>query len=672
MGVYSANIRLPDNVVAPDRYDSGTGCLPPDDFVVTRQRDGSPLSRFGDLVWDFSPYDPHGRSYSLNLYPWKGEITTRRAALSRECRWLLFVLIYLRPGRALAKSTLSLYLYMLRRLAREAELQGLLIRDLLTVPQRVLELLWSEKIVGAFRVKLNSLLTCLAQLGESVTGIAVPGLTELQRVFSEKQKEAREAMHQHPPMPTQIYSTVLTVLQRELDEAERVIDRLLALITAVSADPALGRCRDMQLQVMGIPKAELRPEFPALLQQYELSAWWAERGYGAEIKALSYALNEIRMAALLQVMAYSGMRVNEAESLPFHCYEKVFHQGRPHHILMGKVTKLTKGKVKRVRWVTNDAGAQAVRLLKGIARSIYAMRGQIPIESGEGEHVNGFYLCIGTDFALRPRSSKAGNKPLKLKLGKFKALRERLQPCISEEDLQELEAIDSFRPWRSEEAFMIGRSWTLTCHQFRRSLALYAQRSGLVSLPSLKRQLQHITLAMSQYYARGSAFAQDFIGEEKTHFGLEWQATQPESQCLAYMRDVLLSEAPLSGAHALWVEKRLPKNADGTTVFDRAVTLKAFKRGELAYRETILGGCTNTSECDKTPVDWVQASCLTDQCKHRVTNQTKLIKVIQVEERHLERLKKEFPKLDAHRQVEADLKVLKSELETLQGKREQR
>lgn len=671
MGAYKANIRLPDGAVAPDLYDSGAGPLPPDNFVVTRQRDGSPLGRYGDLVWDFSPYDPHGRNCSFNFNFWVGAITPQRDALSRECRWLLFILIYLRPGLALAHGTLNEYLAMLRRLAREAELQGLSIKDLLTVPQRVLALLWGEKLVGVSSVKLISLLACLAQLGEHVTGIAVPALTKLQQAFSEKQKEADETTRQTPPMPTRVYSTVLTGLQRELDEAERVIDRLMALLTAVTADRAMGRCRDMQLH-LGIPKAELRPDFVELLQQYELSAWWAGRGYGAEISGLLYALDEIRTAALMQIMAYSGMRVNEAESLPFHCYKKVLHQGRPHHILMGKVTKLAKGKIKRVCWVTNEAGVQAVRLLQGIARVIYATRGQSPIESGEGAHVNGSFLCIGIDYAIRPRITKEGHKPFRMRLYPGTALRGRLQPCIVEEDLQELEAIDSFRAWRSEEAFQIGRSWTLTCHQFRRSLALYAQRSGLVSLPSLKRQLQHITLAMSQYYCRGSVFARDFIGEVKGHFGLEWQATQPESQFLAYMRDVLLSEAPLSGAHALWVEKRLPKNADGTTVFDRAVTLKAFKRGELAYKETILGGCTNTSECDKTPVDWVQASCLTDQCKHRVTNQTKLIKVIQIEERHLERLRKEFPKLDAHRQVEADLKVLKSELETLQGKRGQR
>ncbi|MDZ7921694.1 hypothetical protein [Rhodoferax sp.] len=127
-------------------------------------------------------------------------------------------------------------------------------------------------------------------------------------------------------------------------------------------------------------------------------------------------------------------------------------------------------------------------------------------------------------------------------------------------------------------------------HQLRRSLALYAQRSGLVSLPSLRRQLQHITDEMSRYYAKGSSFAKNFIGDDKEHFGLEWQETHSESAALSYVLNVLLSDDILFGGHANWVEHRL-KGLDGSVMIDRAATLRRFKKGELAYRETLIGGC---------------------------------------------------------------------------------
>ncbi len=75
----------------------------------------------------------------------------------------------------------------------------------------------------------------------------------------------------------------------------------------------------------------------------------------------------------------------------------------------------------------------------------------------------------------------------------------RLFPIIEEEDIKELEDIDPFRAWHTEPEFAIGKRWPLTTHQLRRSLAVYANASGLVRLSSLRRQLQHITREMSLY-----------------------------------------------------------------------------------------------------------------------------------------------------------------------------
>ena len=65
---------------------------------------------------------------------------------------------------------------------------------------------------------------------------------------------------------------------------------------------------------------------------------------------------------------------------------------------------------------------------------------------------------------------------------------------------------------------------------------MYAHRSGLVTLPTLKRQLQHITQEMSMYYARGSAFAKGFIDTDKTHFAKEWAEAQGLSGYLPTVR----------------------------------------------------------------------------------------------------------------------------------------
>lgn len=244
---------------------------------------------------------------------------------------------------------------------------------------------------------------------------------------------------------------------------------------------------------------------------------------------------------------------------------------------------------------------------------------------------------------------------------------QRLRFPIQEDDLRELEQIDPHRAWRSEDKFKLGQDWNLTTHQFRRSLALYAQRSGLVSLPSLKRQLQHITQEMSAYYARGSHFAKNFIGNdhEAKHFGEEWQETQPISQYLAYAAHVLLTdETDLFGVHPHWIATRL-RNDEGVITVDRETTLKRFKKGEIAYRETLLGGCVKVGECDKNPLDILHVDCITSHCKNMVGSKKKLATVIAVQSSWVERLKLNEASSPEYRHEKKNLEILVTTLENI-------
>ena len=105
----------------------------------------------------------------------------------------------------------------------------------------------------------------------------------------------------------------------------------------------------------------------------------------------------------------------------------------------------------------------------------------------------------------------------------------------------------------------------------------------LVSIPSLRRQLKHITNEMSTYYAKGSSYAQNLINQEKDHFGKEWQETQSISSALSYIANVLLSEEPLVGGHGNWVEHRLKNNKNTVIMESREETIKRFKKGELSH-----------------------------------------------------------------------------------------
>jgi len=331
------------------------------------------------------------------------------------------------------------------------------------------------------------------------------------------------------------------------------------------------------------------------------------------------------------------MRDEEVSGLKYSCLEVTLRHGKQHFALVGSTTKLNHGRAKAVRWVTNQEAARAVRIAQRIAALCHrAFTKQSDPTQPTPDTVPLFAAVSYLGFLGRKMISRQGRMlpGRHWHFRNFSDLRLLLQPTIEEADLRELEQIDPHRAWRSEERFKLGIPWTLTSHQLRRSLALYAQRSGWVSLPSLRRQLQHVTEEMSRYYARGSACAKNLIGDYKDHFGREWQEAQPVSAAMSYLYNVLLTDEVLFGAHGNWVEKRV-RGPDGTVMIDREQTLRRFKRGELAYRETSLGGCASTETCDKLPIGWLNIECVKGcrnfvgrlpKLEQAISAQTKLIK----------------------------------------------
>jgi hypothetical protein len=159
---------------------------------------------------------------------------------------------------------------------------------------------------------------------------------------------------------------------------------------------------------------------------------------------------------------------------------------------------------------------------------------------------------------------------------------------------------------------------------------------------------------MSQYYARGSAYAKDFIGDDKDHFAREWQDTQAESSALGYMLNVILSDEKQGGGHGNFVNHRLTRTAG--VVPDRAKMMRLFKAGELAYRDTVLGGCTNTGTCEKRRYDVLDIDCLAG-CPNMVVSLPKLERAIAIKTKRVAAME---PGTDGYQMETTNLGLLAS------------
>ena len=470
-------------------------------------------------------------------------------------------------------------------------------------------------------------------------------------------------LKQTPPIPTRIYSLFISAIMREMSEFESVLDRYLELVATCAQNPLMGRKRQTQYLIakrLGrrLKKAEICPDLPELLEEYNLKEYFVAKGLSFEIKSgLMRGLSQIQLVAKLIIETFSGMREDEVRMLLYQCIETQQSLGRTHYIILGRTTKLNNGKAKEVRWITNHEGYRAILVSQKIAEVIY-FRGQKTVADSESipENLPLFVSNFHLGFSGRSLGEKAGTfKLLGIDLYhiEYHELYSRLKPTILDCDIQELEQIDPHRAWRSEYKFQVGKHWPLSNHQLRRSLALYAQRSGIVSLPSLRRQLKHITEEMARYYARGSAYAKNFIDDDKQHFGLDWQKTQPESAAISYCLHVLQSDDVLLGGHANWLNNR-PNNTEEISLINREETIRRFKKGQIAYKETLLGGCTNVGECKQIAIRVLDVDCI-NGCTNLVMKLSNLKKIIRAQAQHINRLNTASVE---YRQDKADLDIL--------------
>jgi hypothetical protein len=606
--------------------------VPPQDFIVSRYANGSVASYYSDFYWDWSPYHPRGRVSRLSFVIWCGKTpTAAQRLLISEIQFLAYVLIWHRDGVPLSYGSMQHYISALNHLAAFCEKAGTSVKNVLNDSQLLLQ--FYDQISGVGCRYFAALLFHLTKLGVEKSGISI-AKGESWRYLKNRIIKHRAEIEQHPPIPTRIFSGLLSNLKQELDDFEVVAERFLDLFRLCAKDSCMGRAKRRSLYSSAPPHldhAEPKQTFMDLMEQYGLRPYFEAKGLPFRIHSLPRALKEVQIVASLLIKAYSGMRNNESLHLPFGCLETRVHNGKSHYLLKGTTSKLNHGRPKTVRWVTSIETKSAVHLCQKIAECVYSVSGGPPADVLIND-VN-YPLFVAVSYAQLGRSEKPATVngrfvPSILGLTGYPVLIKRIVPKLSEQDILELENIDPFRKWSATNGFRIDEVWPLTSHQLRRSLALYASRSGLVSLPTLRRQLQHVTEEMSRYYARGSQAATDLIAGDNSHFGAEYQETQFESQALGYIANVLRSEEKLFGGHGTWVEQHV-RNGAKEFLIDRKDTFKRFSKGELAFRETPFGGCTKVGPCEKRVFEWSSA-CI--NCKHSVGKPSKLKVTIKAQE----------------------------------------
>ena len=256
---------------------------------------------------------------------------------------------------------------------------------------------------------------------------------------------------------------------------------------------------------------------------------------------------------------YTGMREQEVLRMQYDCLsdeiylkEVVDDNGVTRDLarsvsVLSTTTKFT-GYKKSESWFAPSEVVKAVKIAQAICRGLASIY-KIDVDNDCPLFLN--------PAVLRKRNTDVGVG----KLGNFYNKIPLIEGVrIELSDIQELAQTDTKRDFYSEPEFAVGRSWPLTGHQFRRSLAFYGSNSGFISLPSLKSQYKQVTLEMARYYSNGFQNLKTIFGYydpksngfvlPNSHVALEFQMGMPMAVANQLLSDVLFTTRQLRDAYA--------------------------------------------------------------------------------------------------------------------------
>jgi integrase len=581
--------------------------------VITRNKKGNPLSRYRDDVWDYSAST---RQKSKRLYhltgftgttqsdkPTRGDSGQLATLVMAQAKALLWAYIRL-SKKAPAFGTIYGINVTVKKWAIRAVSHGVSLFQILGDAELVLAKVDTE---NAGELSKTSVLLKALYKSRSVFGVSFD-LDQVQKDLYRLRIDS-PGSQQTPLIPSGIYSSILASLISRLGGIEANLDRLLSAFLA-----SRKATTEIPDELSGSARGRHRKRSLESVFEF-VRELGRESGDGTVHNFLCSKIVDCQTELIAICVAFTGMRLGEALHLPRDCLVAFEHDGKRHWFVRGFTYKLEDGETRETSWVTNEIGRRAISCAQKISEALGSTLGTASRE------VDYPLLFCGTESEF----SRLGNRWK----DKWAELAKNICPVVSEADMSELERMQLGRDWELT-GIQIGLRWPMRAHQFRRALAVYAHRSGMVTLPSLKAQLQHITEEMSMYYSAGFQKAASLVFDSD-HFSHEWNAAKAESSYFGYVLGLLLNDDELFGGAATWARSDKVRESS-VSVHSREHGLELFRRGELAYRETPLGGCTSTEECNISPLVAIPYECLKTNCKNLVVFGKRLARVIESQE----------------------------------------
>ena len=622
----------------PDEYNLENNQLNiPNTFVLSRMKSGETLSVYADNVWDLSPYLP--KCYcKLNFKTWlenarEGDFLF--AQIRAEMKKVIFALLYVKTGKSIIKCIENRHI-VLRQFAAIAYLNGCTLTQLFSNAAYIAKL--NDIYTGisyhaASRIK-DFLTDCFVI--QQQYPLVIPAFSTYQpiehlaKIAAQLRLQSGKVGPQTKVIPSRIYIALINSLAGQLDEFNQYALALKQWFQRTKQDA------NFALMPVEFKRAKRAISFADARDILGLTTLFEKHQIQKHVNLTSY-ITLIQGMAELWIHLFTGMRDNEVNQLSYNCYQKVKSNEHEIHVLVGYTSKLHGGGNKSTYWISFEDIQIGVNAAQSIGE-IYALLNphyniSNPFEyplfptlySQKRRHKNNSNIENETDFV-----SNFLGAPTKTQTN-FNQYLSRLAVSLGDglriigSDIAELEAFDGFRNWREEKDCQIGEYWNICTHQFRRSLAVYGARSGIIGLGALSVQYKHLTEAMTLYYRNNAVFAPNIlVSDSQKEFIQELEYQRLVHSYAQFEEGVINSVGRLLGGAGTYLQLQKDREQLLTVFPNRDETIKRMKKGEITYKPSLFGACTNPDSCEKISFTAI-TSCLS--CAHAVFDATSAEKI---------------------------------------------
>ena len=209
--VYKKPMILDGVDISPDSYFSNSVRRPDDNFIVSRNAAGDPLSRYGDDVWDFSAYSSSHKLLPIIYF----SIDTKK--INKDLKLILFCFDRVHEkgmSGIITATTLRHYNYTLRKVGIYCESAGIEVADFFENPMHISSLI--DQCSGGMVVNLHSIILMLRPL-KRVTGIGLNINSQVENAFTEAFRAAEE-QKQYPVIPSRILYSLIKIFTQRVEE----------------------------------------------------------------------------------------------------------------------------------------------------------------------------------------------------------------------------------------------------------------------------------------------------------------------------------------------------------------------------------------------------------------------------------------------------------------------